>query len=265
MSDEMTSILDVLASMPGDITEGLKAAAERAKAYIAKYGVEAYEQCLAEYTKREMEERDRKRAEEASRLRLERSGLADSLETMRFDTFNATEDWQKKMLEKCKSFLAQEDSKWLYISGQPGCGKTHLGTAVCGELLAKGYPTRYMTHRELVNRLIASQNDDDYYDVVREYGTADVLYLDDFFKPVKNDKGEITRPTAAEIKHTFEVLNMRLVRNAITIITSERSLMEVCDIDEALGSRIKQKCGRFALDIARKPGRNYRMRDIERI
>ena len=265
MSDEMTSILDTLATMQGDITEGLKAAAERAKAYIAKYGVEAYEQRLAEYTRREMEARDRKRAEEASRLRLERSGIADSLETMRFATFNATEDWQKKMLEKCRQFLAQDEHKWLYISGQPGCGKTHLGTAVCGELLSRGRPTRYMTHRELINTLIASQNDEDYYDVVREYGTVDVLYLDDFFKPVKNDKGEIIRPTAAEIKHTFEVLNMRLVRNAITIITSERSLMEVCDIDEALGSRIKQKCGRFALDIARKPGRNYRMRDIERI
>jgi DNA replication protein DnaC len=265
MSDEMTSILDVLASMPGDITEGLKAAAERAKAYIAKYGVEAYEQRLAEYTKREMEERDRKRAEEASRLRLERSGLADSLETMRFDTFNATEDWQKKLLEKCKAFLKQDEDKWLFISGQAGAGKSHLGTAVCGELLAKGKPTRYMTHRELINLLIASQNDEDYYDIVREYGTVEVLYLDDFFKPVRNDRNEVTRPTAAEIKHTFEVLNMRLVRNAITIITSERSLMEICDIDEALGSRIKQRCGKYAIDILRKPGRNYRMRDIERI
>ena len=180
MSDEMASILDILANMPGDITEGLKAAAERAKAYIAVHGVEAYEQRLTEYTRREMEERDRKRAEEASRLRLERSGLADSLETMRFDTFNATEDWQKKMLEKCKAFLGQGEDKWLFISGQPGCGKTHLGTAVCGELLAKGKPTRYMTHRELINLLIASQNDEDYYGIVREYGTVEVLYLDIF-------------------------------------------------------------------------------------
>jgi DNA replication protein DnaC len=265
MSDEMVSFYDIIMSASSGLAEGLKAAAERAKAYIAEYGIEAYEQRLAEVTRREMEERDRKRALEASRLRLERSGLADSIENMRFDTFSATEEWQKKMLDKCKTFLAQDESKWLYISGQPGCGKTHLGTAVCGELLAKGKPTRYMTHRELINTLIASQNDEDYYDIVREYGTVEVLYLDDFFKPVKNDKGEITRPTAAEIKHTFEVLNMRLVRNGITIITSERSLMEICDIDEALGSRIKQKCGRFALDIARKPGRNYRMRDIEQV
>jgi hypothetical protein len=27
----------------------------------------------------------------------------------------------------------------------------------------------------------------------------------------------------------------------------------------------KLRCGKYALDIARKPGRNYRMRDIERI
>jgi DNA replication protein DnaC len=263
--DDFMGIYDILANMQGDFAEKMREAEKRARAYIAEHGIEAYEQHLAEISRREMEQRDRERREQASRLRLERSGLAESLEAMRFDSFSADEEWQKKMLDKCKSFLAQEDSKWLYISGQPGCGKTHLGTAVCGELLAKGKPTRYMTHRELINTLIASQNDEDYYDIVREYGTVEVLYLDDFFKPVKNDRGDVTRPTAAEIKHTFEVLNMRLVRNGITIITSERSLMEVCDIDEALGSRIKQKCGRFALDIARKPGRNYRMRDIERI
>ena len=86
-----------------------------------------------------------------------------------------------------------------------------------------------------------------------------------FFQAGKERQGRCDRPTAAEVKHTFEVLNMRLVRNGITIITSERSLMEICDIDEALGSRIKQRCGKYAMDILRKPGRNYRMRDIERI
>jgi DNA replication protein DnaC len=263
--DDFMGIYDILANMQGDFAEKMREAGERAKAYIATHGIEAYEQHLAEISRREMEQRDRERREQASRLRLERSGLADSLEAMRFDSFSADEVWQKKLLEKCKAFLGQGEDKWLFISGQPGCGKTHLGTAVCGELLAKGKPTRYMTHRELINLLIASQNDEDYYDIVREYGTVEVLYLDDFFKPVKNDRGEVTRPTAAEIKHTFEVLNMRLVRNAITIITSERSLMEICDIDEALGSRIKQRCGKYAMDILRKPGRNYRMRDIERI
>jgi DNA replication protein DnaC len=272
MNDEMTSILEALANMPGDIAEGLKAAAERAKAYIAVHGVEAYEQRLAEHRRREIEEYDRERAKRASLIRLKNSGFGETIDDVKaflaeytFDTFNTREEWQKKMLEKCRQFLAQDEHKWLYISGQPGCGKTHLGTAVCGELLAKGKPTRYMTHRELINTLIASQNDEDYYDIVREYGTVEVLYLDDFFKPVKNDRGDVTRPTAAEVKHTFEVLNMRLVRNGITIITSERSLMEICDIDEALGSRIKQKCGKYTMDILRKPGRNYRMRDIERI
>lgn len=272
MSDEMTNILDILATMPGDITEGLKAAAERAKDYIAKYGVEAYEKRLAEYTRREMQENDRKRAEESSLLRLKRSGFGETLEKAKeflaentFDKFNIHEEWQRKLFERCKEFLAQDEYKWLFISGQIGAGKTHLGTAVCGELLARGYPLRYVTHRLLLNELIASQNDESYYDIVREYGTVEVLYLDDLFKPFADDKGEVNRPTIAEVKHTFEVVNLRFVRNAITIITSERSLIEICDIDEALGSRIKQRCGRFAMDIERKPGRNYRMRDIERI
>lgn len=264
MNDDMSSIGDILMSIPG-VGEGLRAAEERAKAYIAEHGIEAYEQHLADISRKEMEETDRKRAEAASRLRLEKSGLANALEEMTFEEFRTPDEFQERMLAKCKKFVKQDAFRWLYISGQPGCGKTHLGTAVCGDFLARGQPTRYMTHRELINTMIASQNDADYYDIVKEYGTVAVLYLDDFFKPVKNDRGEVTRPTAAEIKHTFEVINMRLVRNAVTIITSERSLMEVCDIDEALGSRIKQRCGEFTMDILRKPGRNYRMRDIEQI
>ena len=265
MNDDMSSIGSIFTNMNSEFGAGLRAAEERAKAFIAEHGAEAYEQHLADISKKEMAETDRKRAEAASRLRLEKSGLANALDEMTFEKFKAEDEYQKRMLEKCRKFVSQDAFRWLYISGQPGCGKTHLGTAVCSDFLSRGQPTRYMTHRELINTMIASQNDADYYDIVREYGTVAVLYLDDFFKPVKNDRGEVTRPTAAEIKHTFEVINMRLVRNAVTIITSERSLMEICDVDEALGSRIKQRCGEFTMDILRKPGRNYRMRDIEQI
>lgn len=268
MNDELNTvsgILEALMATPGAFGDGLRAADARKRAFIAEHGEEAYDKHMEELKNKEIEEVDRKRIETASKLRLEKSGLANVLDDMTFEKFKADEEFQRIMLAKCKRFVGQDVSKWLYVSGQPGCGKTHLGTAVCSNFLSKGQPTRYMTHRELINAMIASQNDYDYYDIVREYGTVAVLYIDDFFKPVKNDRGETQRPTAAEIKHTFEVLNLRLVRNAVTIITSERSLLEICNIDEALGSRIKQRCGEFTMDILRKPGRNYRMRDIEQI
>jgi DNA replication protein DnaC len=67
------------------------------------------------------------------------------------------------------------------------------------------------------------------------------------------------KPSESDVKHTFELINMRLIRQDITIITSERSLSEIMGIDEALGSRIKQMCGEFTINIAKKDGRNYRL------
>ncbi len=257
--DDFTSIEAVLENMPGAFGEGLRAAAQRQAEFIAKHGAEAWEKRISEKKMRDMAELDRQHEIARSRLRIEKSGLADSLDAMTFDTFEAKEPWQKVMLDKCRRFIAQNKYRWLYISGQPGCGKTHLGTAVCGHYLKAGKPTRYMTFLQLMNALKANVNDESgYQSVLREYGYPAVLYIDDFMK-------FWPRPTDPDVKHTFELLNMRLVRGGITIITSERSLLEICDIDEALGSRIKQRCGEFAIDIARKAGRNYRMRDIERV
>ena len=259
MDDDMTNIGDILTVIPGPFGDRLREAAKRKAEFIAQHGEDAWNAMMAERTLREMAEIDRRHEENRSRLRIERSGLADSLDTMTFASFEATEDWQKRLFDKCKRFIAQDKFRWLYISGAPGCGKTHLGTAVCAHYLKAGKPTRYMTFMQLMNSLKANVNvENGYQSVLREYGCSDVLYIDDFMK-------FLPKPTDPDVKHTFELLNMRLIRGGITIITSERSLDEIMSIDEALASRIKQRCGEFCIDIARKPGRNYRMNDVERI
>ena len=201
-----------------------------------------------------------------SMIALKRSGLADSIEQYRFDNFRTDEPFQKAMYDKCKGFIAQKDSRFLYIGGQPGCGKTHICTAICGDYIKRGAQTIYTTHQMLLQELKRNAVDDEYNEVLDKYGTVPVLYIDDFFKPiyeVNRRTGERKRmpPSAADVKHTFEVINMRLVKNLITIMTSELYLDEIMDIDEALGSRIKQKCGAaYVVDIAYKGERNYRTR-----
>ncbi len=246
-----TAILDI----PGAFGDELRKAEARKAEYVAKHGHEAWEKRLADMKRKDDEEYQRKAEEQRSRLMIEKSGLASMLDEKTFETFAAREPWQKAMLDKCKEFLEQGEFRWMYISGQVGCGKTHLGTAVCGTLLKEGRTTRYTTYHQLMIELKAAVNDDEeYYRVLNEYGRAEALYIDDFMK---------FAPTEPDLKHTFELLNIRYVRGGVTIITSERSLNEICDIDGAIGSRIKQRCGDFAMDIARKDGRNWRLKGGE--
>jgi DNA replication protein DnaC len=230
--------------------EALQAARERRQSFIEQHGEDAWNERIAEMKRKSDEEHKRREAEELSLLLIEKSGLRECIDKMTFKSFVAKEDWQKMMLDKCRRFIGS-GAKGLIITGQPGCGKTHLGTAVCGHFIKSGRSTRYTTYQQLMTAFKAAVNDDEaYQEVLNEYGRCAVLYIDDFMK---------FKPSESDVKHTFELINMRLIRQDITIITSERSLSEIMGIDEALGSRIKQMCGEFTINIAKKDGRNYRL------
>lgn len=203
-------------------------------------------------------------AQRMALITMDRAGLKSSYAKFRFDNFERKEPFQMEMYNTCHKFLSQEEDgnerKCLYISGQPGVGKTHAGTATCRNLIGRGMTLRYMTHMMLLNEFKTNVNSEEYTDVLSKYADVDVLYIDDFFKPVKNGDGSIKAPTGPDIKHTFELVNRRMVAERLTVITSERSLEEIIDIDEALGGRIKEMSGMFAINIGHKPGRDWRLK-----
>ena len=45
----------------------------------------------------------------------------------------------------------------------------------------------------------------------------------------------------------------------LTIISSEKTLREILDIDEAVGSRIYEMAQGYILNISADPAKNYRM------
>ena len=55
--------------------------------------------------------------------RLKKSGLEAAAELCTFARFQAAEDWQKNMLQTAKSFLADKNRQWMFVSGQSGCGR----------------------------------------------------------------------------------------------------------------------------------------------
>ncbi len=188
--------------------------------------------------------------------RLERSGLKELVQRCRFDTFQTAEPWQQEAKEDAERYAADPAGRWFLATGTPGSGKTHLCVAICRELMLRGAEVRYMLWRDSVTRLKAVVNDsEEYARLMEPLKRVPVLYMDDLFK---TGKGQA--PTAADANVAFELVNARYVsRDKLTIISTERSIEELMDIDEAVGSRIYERsrgCG-IALE---GQGKNWRVR-----
>lgn len=185
---------------------------------------------------------------------LRKSGLANALKSMNFESFDAKEPYAKTMYESAKAFL-KEDAAWFYVGGQVGSGKTHICTAMCGELLENGREVIYMLWKDEATRLKGIVNDSDYPEEVGKYKRCEVLYIDDLFKPV----GEEGRVSDAELKLLFEIINSRYVGKRRTIISSERTLGDLMSLDEATGSRIYQMSKGYQLSISKGGWKNRRI------
>lgn len=182
--------------------------------------------------------------------RLKKSGLMDMLENYTFAKYETPEEWQEIAKKKAINFVTNGSGKWFMISGTPGTGKTHICTAIAGELINAGKEVKYMLWRSEAPRLKAYINERDTYEKEMDFlRKVDVLYIDDFFK------GTISE---ADINLAFELLNNRYnSRKLITIISSEKTVEQILDIDEALGSRIYERSKGYCI---KTPSKNWRLR-----
>lgn len=188
--------------------------------------------------------------------RLKKSGLAPLMEEYTFDRFETPELWQREIKENVLRFVRDKGRRWLLLSGQPGCGKSHLCTAAAGKFLHAGVETRYMRWVDDATAIKAVATDDVAYDrKVSPLKRCRVLYIDDFLKTQKGKE-----PTSADVKLAFEILNYRYSDpKLITIISTERSMNELMEIDEAVGSRIYERTKGYRNEIAPDRAKNWRM------
>lgn len=192
--------------------------------------------------------------------RMKRSGLGNVIRDKTFDKFQVAAPWQTAIKEKAQAY-AQDPSGWFYLGGQSGCGKSHLGAAICREFLLKGRAVVYMSWLEDAATLKANKNEEGYGEMIDRYKTAEILYIDDLFKTSTASGGVMTPPSNADVRLAFEIINYRYNNPALlTIISSEYHTGQLLDIDEAVGSRITEMTGSNGLNIARDRGRNYRLR-----
>lgn len=192
--------------------------------------------------------------------RMMASGLEDVITKYTFAKYNATEEWQKKIKETAKAFLADDQASWFFMGGASGSGKSHICTAICRELL-KNKAVHYMLWEEESKVLRSCVMDAETYQPhMNRLKEVDVLYIDDFFSGHRERDGELIKPTGAEVGLARELFNHRCINGKTTIISSEWYSAEIVDIDEALGGRILEKCGKYCLNLERGSGKNYRLK-----
>lgn len=193
--------------------------------------------------------------------KMNRSGLKNIIRDYTFDKFNAVEPWQRTIKEAAKEYAKQPEG-WFFIGGQSGAGKTHICTAICREFLLAGKSVKYMLWRDDIVKLKANVNEhDEYESMMASYKNVDVLYIDDLFKTGKGSDGDKQRPTAADVNIAFEILNFRYNNpKLLTVISSECTINDILDIDEAIGGRIFEKAKVFSLKPDAK--KNYRLKGV---
>lgn len=184
--------------------------------------------------------------------RLKRSGIAPVLEKYDLKNYKTNESWQKAILDNALEYIANGGDKWWFIGGQSGSGKTMICTGIVGELVKKSYETRYIVWNEFIRDLKDIVSKSQGLSVkLEELKRIELLYIDDLFKfePTKFDKDTL-----------FEIINYRYNHNLKTIISSEYSISVIFTIDNAIGGRIKERCGRFCLAIEKDNNKNQRIK-----
>ena len=179
---------------------------------------------------------------------MKKSGMEDMIARYTFDNYEEPDERRKRIKYKAEKFV-ESDKGWFFIAGRSGSGKTHICTAICSAMIEKGIEVRYMLWRDESASLKACITDDEEYQSrIRKLKDVSVLYVDDFWK------GKISE---ADINLSFEILNSRYIDSKKrTILSSELTLKEIIDIDEAIGSRIFERSRGYSFLT---PNQNWRL------
>ena len=193
--------------------------------------------------------------------KLNKIGISAGFKEKTLENFKCDSFWQETIFIKAENFIKDPQKNWFYFGGQSGTGKTHICTAILVSFLKKDADAYYMPWRDDITKLKSVVfNEPVYRTLIKNLKTIDVLYIDDLFKTGKDSKGKLLFPTSQEVNIAYEIINARYANKKTTIFSSELILREIFDIDEAIGSRIYEMCGKgvFCYNLKRDPTKNYR-------
>lgn len=191
---------------------------------------------------------------------LKNGGFTKTIYDYSFDNFRTDEPWQMRMRTEAWNYAVSTDlNKWLWVSGQPGSGKTHICTAVCKKLMQAGRTVQYMLWSDILQRLEAVRFDEERTNLLMaEIRGVDVLYIDDFLKTFTRGHKKPQAPSDSQLRAAFNVINARYSVKKRTIISSEHLLEELTYYDTALAGRIKERADKNTIELNREEGRDQR-------
>ena len=183
------------------------------------------------------------------------SGLGDYL-NKRFNDYTIEADWQKNIKTKAIEYCKSENKYWFVTLGQSGAGKTLISSIIANYLLLKQEKTvLYITWTDFISKLkrdMMSDNTNDVSNYLDEIKNVEVLYIDELLKKFNE----------TDLKYIIEIINYRYTNDLKTIISSEKTIDELLDIDEATFGRVIEKADRFIINIPKDKKKNYRLRNL---
>ena len=188
---------------------------------------------------------------------LEASGISEAFRKKTFNNFVVKNEQIKAArdmaIDYCRNFDAIRDAEHNSIAflGQVGAGKTHLSIAIANELMKRNTGVRYMQYREDIMRIKQSAIDEEAYaKEINKYKMATVLLIDDLYKgAVQKNRMGYQYVNEADLRAMFEIINYRYLKKAPMIISSEYTVDQLLDFDEAIGSRIIERCKGHIIEL----------------
>ena len=192
----------------------------------------------------------------AERRAVRNSGGNTSAKKQTMSDYEAKEKWQVECKRLAKEFTKQRNGSWFFMGGQSGSGKTLLCSIIANELLFEQRKSvRFETWQDFageIKRDIMGGNINKVNNYLENIKKCDILFLDEVLKKY-NDTG---------MRYLAEIINYRYANNKVTILTSEKEMKDLLEIDEATFGRIAEKCGKFLINIPKDKNKNYRTRGI---
>lgn len=176
-----------------------------------------------------------------------------------FKTFgeNALIDARNKVMKYIHDFesIRDERNNSLLLSGASGRGKTTLGMSVANNLIGRCIGVRYMPYRDEFTQLkreLVSKDELKYSEHMYRLKNAKVLFMDDMLKG---------KTTESDLNILYEIVNTRYLAKRPMIVSTEKTLEEIIDFDEAIGSRLAEMAQGYIVTFD-KSIPNYRTRGL---
>ncbi len=187
--------------------------------------------------------------------RAKNSGLGEYL-TKRSSDYKINNEWQQYNFNLMVDYCKNDSKLWFAALGQSGSGKTLLCSIIANHLLYNlGKNVTYITWTDFISRLkrdLMGDNSNAVSEYLDEIKNIEILFIDELLKKYNE----------TDLKYIIEIINYRYTNNLKTIITSERSINELLDIDEATFGRLIEKCEKYVIDIPKDRSKNYRLRGL---